>query len=147
MIGEKERYHGVALARLIQDSEGAVLLTSWNTVSRCAYVMNEATVLFLKYSTNRLSPWPFVFSAEQKDELSDLSGMFEAVWLVMVCGNEGIIAVPWNAANARLLPNSHAGAFSLQASRKPGQKFRVGGSGLKPLFVSESSFPDALYVR
>lgn len=141
MIGEKERYHGIALARLIQDTEGELAIEAQKDKSRCAYILNGNCTLFLKYSTNLLSPWPFVFSSEQRKEINTLSDRFPEVWIVMVCGREGIAAVNWNNASDRLVRREESDGFSLLVSRKRRHNFRVSGSREKPLLVSDSDFP------
>lgn len=141
VIGEKERYHGLAFARLIQNSGVKLMIEAQGGKSRCAYVLNDEIALFVKYSTNLLSPWPFVFSPEQRREINHLSNRFPKVWLVLICGHEGIATVKWKEATENLVPREEAGGFSLQASRKPSQNFRISGSREKPILVSDSNFP------
>lgn len=144
MIGEKLRYHGVALTRLVQDAGETVSLQSLSGTSRCAYLVNDEVVVFLKYATSRLSPWRFGFSADQRRQLDILSVQFTATWIVLVCGNEGVLTVPWAQVEAELTQSRESNAFSLQASRRRGEKFRLSGASEKPFVISESDFPARL---
>ncbi|WP_138944560.1 hypothetical protein [Plantibacter sp. M259] len=145
MIGEKLRYHGVALARLIAEAGEEVTIEPLKDTSRCAYTVNNV-VIFVKYSTSRLSPWKFGFSDDQRTELEELATGFTAIWIVLVCGNEGVLAVPWVDVLADLLKDKDGGAFSLQASRRKHEKFRLSGARGTPLRIAETDFPARLFV-
>lgn len=140
MIGEKVRYHGVALARLIADAGEEVTIAALKDTSHCAYAVNGIAI-FVKYSTSRLSPWRFGFSDDQRTELEELAIEFPAVWIVLVCGTEGIVTAPWVDVLADLLKEKDEGAFSLQASRRKREKFRLSGARETPLRISENDFP------
>lgn len=144
MIGEKLRYHGVALARLVQDAGRTVSIQSLNGTSRCAYLVDDDVVIYLKYATSRLSPWRFGFSSDQRRQLDLLSVQFSAIWIVLVCGNEGVLTVPWAQVEAELAHSRETDSFSLQASRRRGEKFRLSGASEKPLVISENDFPTRL---
>jgi len=144
MIGEKLRYHGVALARLVQDSGTALSIRARKETSHCAYAINDDRIIFVKYATSRMSPWRFGFSAEQRNELDALYAEFPPTWIVLVCGGEGVLTIPWSDVLAGLLKENDEGAFSLQASRKRGQKFRLSGARDTPLLISENDFPTSV---
>ena len=145
MIGEKLRYHRVALARLIADASEEVTIAPLKRTSRCAYAVNDIAI-FVKYSTSRLSPWKFGFSDDQRTELEELATEFPAIWIVLVCGGEGILTVPWVDVLADLLKEKDGGAFSLQASRRKHEKFRLSGARETPLRISENDFPARLLL-
>jgi hypothetical protein len=138
LIGEKERYHGVAIARLVQDADGPVVLEHLGTTSRSAYRVNSARVLYLKYSTKRLSPWTFSFSTGQRRELDEFG---QAVLVVLICGNEGVAAVDWTVLWKSLLSEVPA-EFALRVSRRDGHQFRITAARGIPLLAA-----DADYVR
>lgn len=144
MIGEKTRYHGVAFARLVQDSGAQLSIRARKEISRCAYAVNDDRIIFVKYATSRMSPWRFAFSVEHRYELDELYSEFPATWIVLVCGGEGILTVPWSEVLADLLNDNDEGVFSLQASRNRGEKFRLSGVRGRPLLVSENDFPSRL---
>lgn len=144
MIGEKLRYHGVALARLVQDAGTSLTIRARKETSRCAYIVNDEFAIFVKYSTSRLSPWRFAFSAEQRTELEDLAAEYPATWIVLVCGHEGVLTILWAEVLTDLPKQNDAGGFSLQGSRKRREKFRLSGARETPLLISENDFPTRL---
>lgn len=140
MIGEREIYHGVALARLIQDGGQRIDIASWSSISRSAYVLDDSMPLYIKYSTKRLSPWSFEFSADHAGELRDLAELFGEVWVVLVCGPVGVVAESWSAVS-RIASARADDSFSLAVNWRPNHKYRLSGAGSKPLMVSDSAFP------
>jgi hypothetical protein len=138
VIGEKERYHGAALARLVQDAQCPVRL---EFLGGSAYRVNSTRYLYLKYSTKRLSPWKFVFSEDHVGELAALTRLRGRTVVGMVCGSEGIAAVYWSELRAAFLGRS-ASAFSVTVSRRDGRQFRVRSRREDPLLV-----PDVDFVR
>jgi hypothetical protein len=139
LIGESLRYHGIALARLVQDARKPVAIEPLDGTSRCAYLVNGETAIYVKYATSRLSPWRFAFSVDQRRHLDVLAD--RNLWLILVCGNEGVLTVLWSQVEAGLDANRNAQSFSLQASRRRGEKFRLSGASDKPLLISENDFP------
>jgi hypothetical protein len=94
MIGEFEYYHGVAIRSLVTASAGGVFLKSIDGYGRLnSYVMNDRIGIHIKHSAKRLSPWQFTFTAPQLAELLELAEKFERVWLIFVCGPDGLVAV------------------------------------------------------
>lgn len=142
MIGEKEIHHGVALARLVQDSGQTVSVRSLAGRSRSAYEVNGRLCLYVKYSTKRLAPWTFEFSPDHAREIADLSGAFPALWLVLVCGPVGVAAGQWQAISATTLPREDGG-FSVTVRWRPNHRFRVGGAGGNSVAVADSAYPSA----
>lgn len=144
MIGEKERYHGVMLHRILRGSEGvAVTLEMMNGFGGLSYLVNDSTPLYVKYSTSRTTPWAFTFTPEQRDNVIELDRAYQMVWLAFVCGNEGVLAVKWDWADENLIKVTDNGSFSLTITRRRSHQFRISGAGAVggPIPVAESTFP------
>lgn len=144
MIGERETYHGIALARLIQDSNRTFSIATWPSIARSAYVVDGTTALYIKYSTKRLAPWSFEFSSVHAAELDQLSSEFENLWIVLVCGPVGVAAESWKKAGSVIAPRSDD-SFSLTVRWRPNHRFRLSGARNNPLVVSDSSYPSSLF--
>lgn len=145
MIGERETFHGVVLSRLLYGAPAGSQVNLFMTLSGSAYVVSNSVALYVKYSTNRLTPWPFVFTSESLLELKGLREDWDALFIVLVCGKEGIVCVDWDKALQQIVKPTSQGGFSLQASRKRGQKFRVTGGRVAPILMSDSEFPGAVF--
>lgn len=141
MIGEKERYVGPLTFRLL------AMATADGSVSRrlcgCFLVSSGsalATNVFAKYSTNRLTPWPFVFNDDAIGHLS-MDRSHADGFAGLVCGTDGIAIV-----KTRLILDSweRKGASKnlfVQASRRPRQRYRVSGLASEQLLVPDSAWP------
>jgi hypothetical protein len=94
MIADFEKYHGVALRSIVVANKGSVLIRKCEETGRVnSYVINEKVAILIKHSSKRLPPWQFTFTEDQLDELRDLQVEAEALWLVLVCGSDGIVAL------------------------------------------------------
>ena len=90
MIRHIEWYHGAALARLMRLEGSSAVSCRLHTRYRSAYVLDDCVAIYLKYSTNRLSPWAFAFRPEHQDEIASLREDCEEVFVTLICGSDGI---------------------------------------------------------
>lgn len=137
MIGELEQYHGVVLARLVRSARPVRLSVS----SRSAYVINDRIGLYIKYSTNRMSPWAFSFSRTHQEELAQLTSSMEATFIALVCGSDGIACLSQTELS-RVLDDDFRAVEWVKASRRPREKYVVRGSDNRRGFkVADREFP------
>jgi len=103
MIEKLEFYHGAALVRVIEDPR-------CKSISKhvCGYCVNGTRILVIKYSTKAHSPWGFTFSDDDLVRFSAAGEGFGDCLLALVCGGDGICALPWSIAVA-LLGNTPGG--------------------------------------
>ena len=140
MIKEVERYHGIALARLIRDGEAVHRIRRHSSV-RSAYVLDEAVGLYVKYSTSRLSPWTFNFRVEHRNEMAELNVEVGALYVVLVCGKDGIVALDQGEV-LQLLGERDDYVEWVRVDRTRNQKYGVSGSaGRLALKVADNAFP------
>ena len=94
MISDVERYHGAALRDLIICSQGSLEISVCDDAGRInSYLVNRRLGVHIKHSTSRTAPWSFTFTEDNLDEIGRLSRQAEAVWLLLVCGRDGILAL------------------------------------------------------
>jgi hypothetical protein len=144
--GPLEMHHGLAFARLCRWSKDQPVTIRAHNNGRSSYVLDECLGLYLKYSTNRMSPWQFSFSAEQQGEIAGLRREFEQVFLVLVCGFDGIASLPWEKFK-RLLDDDFKPMEWIKASRKSGEQYTLTGSDVVASFkVPDSDYPLNIYT-
>lgn len=142
-ISETERYHGAALSRLIREADRQ-LTVGYRGASRSTYVVNGVG-LYLKYSTKRLSPWSYTFTAEHQAELDKLETLSNSAFLVLVCGKDGIVCLGRSELQ-KLLDDTHLDSEWIRVSRQPREKYKVTGSdGRAPLLIADNEFPAKLF--
>ena len=139
MIQEVERYHGIVLARMVRDEAAGYHIRRHSTV-RSAYVIDERLGLYVKYCTSRLSPWAFTFSRGQRRELVDLGQELTRVCVVLVCGQDGVVALT-DSEVVQVLGEAVDDQW-IRVDRRRSQMYGVSGSyGRLPVKVADSSFP------
>jgi len=145
MIKQVEFYHGAVLARLVRGhtSQG-VTIRAYET-GRSGYILNGSVGLYVKYSANRLSPWPFSFSSEQQEEISTLKSECTTFFVALVCG-EGGIACLSQLEYRTLLDDQIESMGWIRVSRRAREKYLLTGSDARRKFrVGDNEFPSKVY--
>ena len=145
MSREFELYHGVALCRIIHDTRvKSIKLHSKR--SNSAYVVNDRIGIYIKYSTKRMTPWHFTFQPHHLAEMSDIMKHFDKSFFILVCKDDGVVCLDSSEAKM-LLDFACDKNQGLSASRKPREKYGVGGplGNIKYKF-GDNEFPDKIFL-
>jgi len=131
MIGEFERYHGAAVRDLIVGAGGALTIEANDDLGRVnTYIVNGASAVYIKHSAKRLPPWSFTYQEDHIAELDRLSGRCKNVWLVHVCGHDGLVTL--SLSEFRSINPGHSATTSfIRVDRDRNTMYRVNGSGGK----------------
>lgn len=141
MIKEYEFYHGVIFTKLIHFSTSKVSLRRYDTSGNASYVLNEKIGIYIKHSTKRITPWRFSFSKIHQDEILDMKNKLGKVFLVLVCGDDGIVTISFDDLKL-LLNDTHGGVEWISAARNRNKEYTVNGSdGSLVRKVGKSDFP------
>lgn len=101
MIREFEQYHGVVLRHVIVCAPGPVTLAARDEAGRVnSFTLNGSVGLHLKHSSKRLAPWGFTFTADNDAEIEWLAGQTDALWVALVCGRDGVVALSYDEYQA-----------------------------------------------
>ena len=126
MIREFEFYHGAALARLIHSSY-PVSIKLYPTPSNASYIINNKVGLYLKHSSQRMTPWRFSFSRGHQEEISEIKEKIGKVVIGLICYDDGVVGLNYEEFND-LLTNINRGTEWICVSRKAKHKYSVKGS-------------------
>lgn len=89
-----EASQGLVLRAVLVSDGPPISVAPFNRHGRLdAFVFQEKVGVFIKYSTKRLSPWPFTFHIEQVSELLDLETEYSTAFVVFVCGVDGLLTI------------------------------------------------------
>lgn len=131
MIQDYERYHGVALRSLIVEAPKSLTIKNCDEFGRLnSYLLNDQVAVHLKHSSKRLAPWNFGFTSEQLAEVSGLKSMCGNVWLIFICGSDGIVSLSLNEF-LELAESTPGGTRSVRINRAPRQRYRVKGNATR----------------
>lgn len=90
MIDKQEFYHGAAILRILEDARCRSVRKQ-----DFGYRINEEVFVFPKYTTKTRSPWRFTFGREELSRLGPLIASCRRIVVALICGGDGICAVPW----------------------------------------------------
>lgn len=126
MIHDVERYHGVVLRALVVEAAKPLTVEARDSAGRVnTFFINERVLIHIKHSSKRLPPWQFTFTAEQLGELAAAKAVTERVWLVLVCGGDGLTTLPVREFEGLI---RDAGVAFLRVDRAPHKWYRITGS-------------------
>lgn len=127
MISESERYQGTALRQIIVSAGRPISIGTAEASGRIDSFSIERTGFQIKYSTKRLSPWNFSFTADQLLEIASLARTFESVWMVLVCGIDGIVSLRTKEFLSITEPRP-GGVCSIRVYRNKNAMYRICGN-------------------
>ena len=145
---EFNSYHGIALCRIVHEDR-VKSIKLYPTPSNSSYMINEEIGVFIKYSTKRMSPWRFTFQWEHRTELGEMCESLKAVFVVLVCRDDGVACLNYHELIAVLgeLDAIKEVTQWLAVARKPREKYRINGShGSLKHKIADSQFPERLFV-
>ncbi len=143
MIKEFEFYHGAVLTKIAQ-SDKKISISAYPSSSRCSYVIDGNIGLYIKHSTNRLTPWGFSFAKIHQDEIRSMAHSLDKVFVALVCGKDGIACLSFEELKI-VLDDDHSDHEWVRVSRRPREKYAVKGSNGKMRFkIAHNHFPERL---
>ena len=143
MIKDFEFYHGAVLAKIAQSSD-KVIINPYPSRSHCSYIVNGKVGLYIKHSSNRLTPWGFSFAKEHQDEIQAMAAELDDVFVALVCGRDGIACLSYEQLKM-VLDEEHGDHEWVRISRRPREKYAVKGSNGKLKFkIADTHFPQCI---
>ena len=127
MIKEFEVYHGVVFSKLIHDLQATISIKPYLATSNASYVLNEKVGIYIKYSSKRLTPWQFSFKKEHQDEIKCMANSLNKVFLLLVCGRDGVLTLSYEELKT-ILDENHGQMEWIRAIRFKNQEYSVNGS-------------------
>lgn len=127
MIREFEFYHGVVLRDLVvcRRPHSVSLRLADNRGRLNSFIVDDRMGLHIKHSSARISPWQFVFGEDTLLELGSLAEESHAVWLALICGEDGVVFLPQGDLFAM---NVNSGGAYIRVDRDKRTMYRVSGS-------------------
>lgn len=145
MIKEFEFYHGAVLTSLIHGSGNPIFIAPFPGGSNASYVINKSISLFIKHSSKRMSPWRFSFAQDHQDEILEMKNKFGEVFLLLVCGEDGIVALSFDELK-KILNETHDPVEWISVARNKNTEYTVKGSdGSLGYKISKKDFPRKLF--
>jgi hypothetical protein len=147
MIKDFEFYHGAVFTKLIQYCDKPLNISSFPTSTNASYIINDSVGIYIKHSSKRMSPWSFTLKKAHQEEIYQMKNLLKEVFLVMVCGEDGIIALNFQELK-KILDEEHGQVEWIRASRNKRKEYSVNGSdGGLNYKISKNEFPGKLFTN
>lgn len=147
MIKEFEFYHGAVLANLLHGSGQSITIEPFPSESNASYIVNRNIGLFIKHSIKRMSPWRFSFAKEHQDEILGMKNKLGEVFLLLVCGEDGIVALNFEELK-KVFNETHGPVEWISVSRNKNTEYTIKGSdGSLGHKISKKDFPRKLFQK
>jgi hypothetical protein len=141
MIREYEYFHGAVFTRLMRGTTGIKIEKYTEGTNNASYVVNGMVGLYIKHSTNRLSPWVFTFKHGHQEEIRQMYKRFGLVFTVLVCSDDGMVCLSYPELKLAL-DELHNPTEWVKVARRTRQKYTITGSdGKLKTKVGENEFP------
>jgi hypothetical protein len=145
MIKEFEFYHGAALVRLLHGTNQEVVVELFPSESNASYIINKNIGLYIKHSAKRMSPWRFSFSQEHRDEILEMKKRLEKVFLLLVCGEDGIVSLDFDEFK-KIVNETNGLVEWVSVVRNKNTEYAVEGSdGFLSYKISKKEFPEKIF--
>ena len=144
MIREFERFHGLALARLLHGADNEIRIHRFDRESNSGYVVDGRLGLYVKYCSKRLSPWRFTFNPEHRSEIKRLQHAVGRMFLALVCNDDGVVCL--NQIEMQEVIGDDQEIAWIRAERHLREMYTVSGStGDLSRKVGVADFPAKLF--
>lgn len=150
MIPDYKFYHGAALGELIDISPVDIIVGELREQGRLgSYILDNRIGMHVKHSTARLTPWQFTLTLSNMADCAELRRRFQTVFVVFVCGSDGIVALDLFEV-VSLINGASGDQAWLRIERRRGKWYSVYGvAGNEPIKKPRglSSVIDALSAQ
>lgn len=145
MIKEFEFFHGLVFARILHATQSPLSIRPFPSASNASYIVNQNIGIYIKYSSKRMSPWRFSFKSEHQMEIELMNKDLGAVFLLLVCNDDGIICLSYPELK-QILDDQHDAIEWISATRNKREMYSVKGSDGKLGFkIGANDFPGKLF--
>lgn len=158
-ISGEEKYHAVVLSRIWNAVSEQLPSAHFNVsrgLSRSSYIVSgllpaaigkgkvSQAGIFIKYATDRVTPWRYSFHKTHQDEILELKNKYGAAFVAFVAGDDGIACVTFEQLK-EVLDESYGDVEWVSVSRKLRQNYRVSGAdGRLEMPLPRNSFPGSV---
>jgi hypothetical protein len=145
MISEFEFFHGVVFARMLHATQQRLSIKPYSPSDNAAYVINDTTGIYIKYSSKRLSPWRFSFQQRHQERILEMKKNIGRVFLLLVCNDDGVVILTFDELK-QILDETHDKVEWISAARNRREMYSIKGSDGRLSFkVGRNEFLDKLF--
>ncbi len=113
-----------------------------------AYIVNDKSVIYIKYSQKRLPPWNYTFVKEHVSDLTTMAEEFNDVFIVLICNEDGICCLNWHEFNTVISVENTQYPKWVSVSRMKKEKYSIWGrDGEIKYKIGNVDFPRKIFLN
>lgn len=143
-IQDQDIYHGTALTQVVQHDSFKALNRASGKYGH--YLVNKDQHLFVKYRTNRKSPWSFTLQPDELDAIRKEVKLKKFVFLCMVCGAATVCALTHEELQSIVDIASSTPQWIKVTVPKGGSCHVTGSIGALDRVVPHNAFPEKIFA-
>ena len=118
-------FNGAAIVRIIrhEDYRGIHVFKK----NENSYIVNDKSIIYIKYSQKRLPPWNYTFIKEHVSDLVAMADEFDDVFIVLICNEDGICCLNWHEFNTVISVENNQYPKWISVTRKKSEKYSIRG--------------------
>lgn len=132
MIAELDRYQGVVIRQILVAGKKSMCLGAIPTGGRVDAFYLEPGAFQIKHSSKRLSPWQFTYMPDNLKELAELKKSYAPIWVVLVCGQDGTVALSFDELKTIINPEAERATWVRVSRSRKGMYWVTGAEGELP---------------
>ncbi len=123
MVRKIDFFHGAILFKLLRKQ--TVQIKKLDNSS--AYLFNDK-VIYLKFSSQRITPWSFTLTKENIDEIEELNNKYCGLTLMLLCNDDGLAILRYDEYRTIISINNDTFPKWIKAVRYKREKYTITGS-------------------
>lgn len=123
MVKKIDFFHGAVIHRFLSNTE--IIIKKHDIAS--TYLLNDKAV-YIKYSSNRISPWTFTFNEKHVEDIESLYKEYGEVTFALLCNEDGIVLIDYEEFRKLIAIYSSKFPKWIKANRQKREKYTVTGS-------------------
>ena len=153
-ISDQDVNQGAVLVKLVRAAEDFNIqnlrintATSKNSfyLSNVSTKAEDSVAIYVKHTKKNRSPWMFTFNQEHQEEVEVLQNLFKCVFVLFVCGRDGIAGLSYEELKV-VLDEEYEEVEGVSVKRKIGGNYWVSGrDGSLKKSITRSHFLEIIF--
>ena len=145
MISEFEYFQGAVIARMLHATQQTMMIAPYSEIDNASYIINASKGVYIKYCSNRMSPWRFSFPRRHYEMILEMKRDLAEVFVVLVCNDDGAVVLTFEEFRQMVTSESDTGQW-ISAARNSGEMYLIKCSDRKLEFkIGKDDFSEKIF--
>jgi ADP-dependent phosphofructokinase/glucokinase len=145
MISELEYFHGAVFARMLHVTQQTMMIAPYSEIHNASYIINASKGVYIKYCSNRMSPWRFSFPKRHNEMILEMKRDLAEVFVILVCNDDGAVVLTFEEFQQVVKSESDTAQW-ISAARNRREMYLINGSDRKLEFeIGKDDFSEKIF--